>query len=261
MNVLEAFNVRITGDGPTVVLSHGFGTDQSAWRHLVPWLAQTHRVISYDLACAGTVDYEVSSRKPYDTLDEYALDLLTILRVAGVEQCTFVGHSVSGMIGLLAAYRAPSVFSQLIMISSSPRYLNDVDYQGGFEWKDLGEVFDAIAENYRNWARTFAPMVAGVPPDDPAGQEFTGALLSIRPDIALRTVMTIFNSDLREQVRGFLHPTVIVQSRDDPAVPLSVAEWLKVNLPNSTLELINATGHLPHLTAPDEVRRVLRRYI
>jgi sigma-B regulation protein RsbQ len=257
----ELHNGRVAGDGPgTLVLAHGYGTDQTAWSRIMPWAAARFRVVLFDLAGAGGAAAYDPGR--HADLSGYADDLLAVLDGAGVSRCTYVGHSVSGMIGLLAAVVRPELFERLVLVSSSPRYLNDRDagYFGGFEQEDLDGLYDAMSENFGAWTAGFAPAVVGVP-DHPAVDEFSRTMFSMRPDIALRTARVIFQSDLRAAVPRLRVPAVIVQPRADLAVPMAVAEYLRARLPGSALEAIDAEGHLPHMTAPREIVRVLERHL
>lgn len=122
--LLEAHNVRVVGNGSElVILAHGFGTDQSVWKHVLPHLVDDYRVILFDNMGAGTTDPEYFSVSRYSTLHGYADDLLSILLDLEISSCIYVGHSVAGMVGCLASLERPEIFSKIIMISASPRYL------------------------------------------------------------------------------------------------------------------------------------------
>jgi pimeloyl-ACP methyl ester carboxylesterase len=255
-------NARVTGrSGDVLVLSHGMGSDQSVWRHVLPQLAPYFTVVTYDLACAGTVAPDVFDMRHYESLDGYADDLLTLLDELGIANCHFIGHSVSGMIGLLASARLPDRFRQIITIGASPRYLDDGSYQGGFTRAAVAEIFDAIGHHFRDWARSFAPFAVGRDPDDPACQAFADSLMAMRPDIALLLARTIFLGDWRDRLTDCGVPVVLVQARFDPAVPVAVAHYLHDHLRHSALEIIETAGHLPHLSAPEVLTEVLTRHL
>ncbi|GAB4849034.1 Probable esterase kai2 [Ancistrocladus abbreviatus] len=261
--VEEAHNVRVLGSGEqTIVLAHGFGTDQSVWKHLVPHLIDSHRVVLYDNMGAGTTNPEFFDFQRYSTLEGYAYDLLTILEVLQIHSCILVGHSVSAVIGALASITRPDLFSKIIMISASPRYLNDVDYYGGFEQEDLDQLFEAMQSNYKAWCSGFAPLAVGGDMESVAVQEFSRTLFNMRPDIALSVAQTIFQSDVRSILCHVTTPCRIIQSMKDLAVPVVVAEYLHQNLGGeSIVEVMSSDGHLPQLSSPDVVIPVLLRHI
>ncbi|XP_078430320.1 alpha/beta-Hydrolases superfamily protein [Wolffia australiana] len=261
--VLQAHNVRVLGNGgPTVVLAHGFGTDQSVWKHLVPRLVAKHRVVLYDNMGAGTTDPDYFDFDRYATVEGYACDLLAILEELCISSCIFVGHSVSAIVGILASISRPDLFSKIVALSASPRYLNDLDYFGGFEHSDLDQLFEAMKSNYSAWVSGFAPLAVGDDMDSVAVQEFSRTLFNIRPDIALSVAQTIFTSDLREYLGMVTVPCHILQSSKDLAVPVGVSEFLHRRLYcKSIVEVMTSEGHLPQLSSPEIVIPVLLKHI
>ncbi|KAK4751467.1 hypothetical protein SAY87_004949 [Trapa incisa] len=259
--ILEALNVRVVGSGQRqfLVFAHGFGTDQSAWQRILPFFTPHYQVVLYDLVCAGSVNPDHFDFGRYTTLDAYVDDLLTILDVLRIDRCAYVGHSVSAMIGILAAIRRPDLFSKLILIGASPRFLNDKDYHGGFEQGEIEKVFTAMEANYEAWVNGFAPLAVGA--DVPAAvREFSRTLFNMRPDISLFVSRTVFHSDLRGLLGLVRVPCCVIQTAKDVSVPASVAEYLKSHLGGrTTVEMLNIEGHLPHLSAPALLARVLQR--
>lgn len=261
--VEDAHNVRVVGRGTrTIVLAHGFGTDQSVWKHLVPHLLDDYQLVLYDNMGAGTTNPDYFDFERYATLEGYALDLLAIMEELGVVSCIFVGHSVSAMVGALASITRPDLFSKIIMLGASPRYINDVDYFGGFEQEDLDQLFEAMRANFKDWINGFAPLIVGGDMDSVAVQEFSRTLFNIRPDIALSVAQTIFQSEMREILSLVTVPCHILQSTKDLAVPVVVAEFLHRHLGGeSIVEVMSSDGHLPQLSSPDIVIPVLIRHI
>ncbi|KAG9143661.1 hypothetical protein Leryth_017161 [Lithospermum erythrorhizon] len=261
-SLLEALNVRVVGSGEKVlVFAHGFGTDQSAWQRILPFFLRDYRVVLYDLVCAGSVNPDYFDFRRYTTLDSYVDDLLNILDALSVDQCAYVGHSVSAMIGLLASIRRPELFSKLILIGASPRFLNDKDnnYHGGFEIEEIEKVFSAMEANYEAWVNGFAPLAVGA--DVPAAvREFSRTLFNMRPDISLFVSRTVFNSDFRGVLGLVKVPCSIIQTAKDVSVPVSVASYMKNHLGGrSTVHMLNIEGHLPHLSDPTLLAQELRR--
>ncbi|KAH9619992.1 hypothetical protein KSS87_005339 [Heliosperma pusillum] len=261
--VEEAHNVKVLGRGEQViVLAHGFGTDQSVWKHLVPHLIDEYKVVLYDNMGAGTTNPDYFDFDRYSTLQGFAHDLLAILEELHVTSCVFLGHSLSAVVGAIASVLRPHLFSKLIFISASPRYLNDVDYYGGFEQEDLNQLFEAIESNYKAWCSGFAPLAVGGDMDSVAVQEFSRTLFNMRPDIALSLAQTIFQSDVRDLLCHVTVPCHIIQSMKDLAVPVVVSEYLHQNLGgDSIVEVMSSDGHLPQLSSPDVVIPVLLRHI
>lgn len=262
-SILKRNNVKVQGQGnQTLIFAHGFGADQTVWRHMVPIFESDYRILLFDHVGAGKSDFTAYSRARYSSLHGYAEDLLELCTELKLTNSILVGHSVSAMIGLLAFLIEPEIFSRLIFIGASPRYLNDVDYHGGFEQSDLDALYAAMSTNYEAWAcGFFAPLLVGNPERPNLAREFANTLVAVRPDIALALARAIFQSDFRADLVRLNVPTLIIQSSEDNAVPSEVGQYIASKIPNSQLVNIKARGHLPHLSAPDEVIRAIRAYL
>ncbi|XP_047340657.1 probable esterase D14L [Impatiens glandulifera] len=269
MGTLEsALNVRVLGSSEkknaVVVLAHGFGTDQSVWKHLVPHLLEDYCVVLYDNMGSGPTNPDYFDFNRYATLQGYALDLLSILEDLAISSCIFVGHSVSGNVGMLASIARPDLFHKLLTINTSPRYLNDdaSDYYGGFEKEDVQQLIDAMTDNFKAWCAGFAPLLVGGDMDSVAVQEFSRTLFNVRPDIALCVVKSIFYCDLRSLMGLVTVPFHIIQCSKDLAVPVQVAEYLNNNTGGkSVVEIMALDGHLPQLSSPEVAITVILRHI
>ena len=259
MESFERFNGRRSGSGKEIaILSHGFGTDQTAWTALRPWFDERFDVISFDLAGCGPRGADTYDFERHGSIFGYADDLLDIIVDLGIQNCTYISHSMSGMIGAAASVARPEVFQRMVMIGASPRYLDDEGYTGGFKPADLENLFESMSANYQSWVAGFAPMVVGVDNSEVIA-DFSNALFRMRPDIALNTSRTIFTSDMRGVAAQISTPVHLIQTASDIAVPIQVGEWLANAIPDASLDIIDAAGHLPHMTAPTEIIRILER--
>lgn len=257
----KSLHGRITGRGiPKVVLSHGFGTDQDAWSDLRPWLDERFQVFSFDLPGCGPQGELTYDFERYGNIYGYADGLIELLDGEGITECIYVGHSMSAMIGAAASIGRPDLFSRMFMIGASPRYINEPGYFGGFDQADLNGLFDEMAANYQAWVAGFAPIVVGGQ-DEKTISEFSRTLFQMRPDIALHTSRTIFTSDMRSAATRVAVPVHLIQTANDVAVPPAVGEWLSAQIKNATLDIIDASGHLPHMTAPQAVLRILEKHL
>ncbi|WP_395022809.1 alpha/beta fold hydrolase [Dongia sp.] len=255
---------RVSADGrggPVLLMLHGFGTDQSVWSRIVPKLGEEYRVIRFDLAGAGPNAEKTFDPRRYGDIQAHVEDLLLLIDELGLKAFHFVGASVGGMIGALASIEKPALFRNLILLGSSPRYLNDQGYYGGFEEKDLDGLFAAMNADYRNWVSGFAPAAVRGVPDSAAVAEFAQSLFRLRPDIAISSARAIFYSDFRARMPGITAKTSILQMPNDIAVPMEVGDFLNGRIGNSVLEVIDAEGHFPHLSKPAVVYDALRRHL
>ncbi len=249
---------RLIGNGSKlVVFSHGLGNDQRSWEAIIRQLPSDISALVYDLPGAGPLLPADFYPENYTSVADYADDLLNLLDEIGVERSTFIGHSVSGMVGILASIEEPARFEQLVLLNASPRYLNDDGYIGGFEQAELDSLFMAMSANYQAWVAGFAPAAVGVDVPE-AIMDFSAGSLAMRPDVTAKIARMIFTSDLRHVVGLVSVPTLLIHAREDIAVPAAVGRFLHEHIEGSRIEWIDSPGHLPHLTAPDEVAAVLR---
>lgn len=262
MSVKGRNNVNVTGSGPaTMFFAHGFGCDQNMWRLLAPAYARRYRVVLFDLVGSGGSDLAAFDGKKYGSLQGYADDVLDIVREFGVGPSIFVGHSVSAMIGMLAALADPTPFAAQIMIGPSPCYIDDGDYVGGFTRKDIESLLETLDSNYLGWSSNMAPTMMGAPEQPELAVELTNSFCRTDPDIARHFARVTFLSDTRQEVKRLKTPTLIVQCNDDLIAPVSVGEYLARNMPNSTLAVIENVGHCPHLSSPGPSARAIDAFL
>jgi sigma-B regulation protein RsbQ len=252
-SVVKRNNVRVLGDGqPTLVFAHGFGCDQNMWRFVVPAFQGTHRIVLFDHVGAGQSDLSAYDTRKYSTLDGYASDVLEICRALGLSDVVFVGHSVSAMIGVLAAKREPSRFKALVLVGPSPRYLDDADYVGGFSRHDIDGLLESLDSNYLGWSSSMAPVIMGNPDRPELGAELTNSFCRTDPRIAAQFARVTFLSDNRADLASVRIPTLILQCSDDVIAPDAVGEYVHRQIEGSRLVVLKATGHCPNLSAPEE---------
>src|ERR1700733_7483344 len=141
MSVMERNNVHVRGAGDrAMVFAHGFGCDQNMWRFVAPEFEKDHTTVVFNHVGAGGSDLKAYDKSKYSTLSGYADDVVEIGRELGLKDAVFVGHSVSSMIGVLAAAKAPSMFGKLVLVGPSARYIDDDGYSGGFSARQIEEL-------------------------------------------------------------------------------------------------------------------------
>ncbi|MBX0290635.1 alpha/beta hydrolase [Hymenobacter sp. HSC-4F20] len=262
MDIFRRHHVSSYGSGARpLVFSHGFGTDQHAWQYVAPAFAARHRVVLFDLVGAGDSDKTAYDFTRYGTLEGYADDLVTLLRTLQLPKVVYVGHSVSGMIGVLAAIRAPELFERLVLLAASPCYVNDGDYLGGFEHADLEELLGFLDRDYRAWSDTMVPNLVGGDMRPELVDEVLASFSRVDPAIARQFARATFLSDYRSQLAQLRVPSLIIQCADDSVAPAEVGHYLHEKLAGSTLEILNTTGHYPHLNAPVATISCMERYL
>ena len=175
-----------------------------------------------------------------------------MIRALDLHDVIFVGHSVSAMIGVLAATGEPDRFAALLLVAPSPRYIDDEGYAGGFTETDIEDLLDSLDRNYLGWSSTMAPVIMGNTDRPELGAELTASFCRTDPEVAKRFARATFLSDNRADLAGVKLPTLVLQCSDDPIAPDSIGEYMRAQIPGSTLVRLRATGHCPNLSAPAE---------
>jgi sigma-B regulation protein RsbQ len=262
-DVLARNNVKVFGSGTQPMLfAHGFGCDQNMWRFVTPAFADDYRVVLFDYVGSGKSDLSAYHPKRYSALDGYASDVLDVCHALDLRDVIFVGHSVSSMVGVLAAKREPELFERLILIGPSPRYINEApDYVGGFERSDIEGLLETMDKNYIGWADFLAPAIMKNPEHPELASELAASFCSTDPVIARRFAEATFFADNRGDLADVQVPSLIMQCSNDMIAPRSVGEYMSRALPGSTLRVLRATGHCPHMSHPEETIAVMREYL
>jgi sigma-B regulation protein RsbQ len=255
-------NVRVSGEGRDVMIfAHGYGCDQNMWRFVVPAFVESHRAVLFDHVGAGQSDQSAYDKQKYGTLRGYADDVREILRELDVDKVTFVGHSVSAMIGILAAIEEPERFSKLVLVGPSPRYIDDGDYVGGFSREDIEGLLESLESNYLGWSSAMAPVIMGNAERPQLGEELTNSFCRMNPEIAKHFARVTFLSDNRADLPRLKVPSLILQCSSDAIAPTVVGEYMHRHLQGSRLVHLKATGHCPNLSAPEETVAAMRDFV
>jgi len=244
-----------------MVFAHGFGCDQNMWRFVAPAFEDEYKVVLFDYVGSGKSDLMAYDAQRYATLDGYAQDLLDVVHALDLKDVVLVAHSVSSMVAVLAANQEPGRFERLVLIGPSPRYVNDEGYVGGFERADIDGLLEMMDRNYIGWASFLAPAIVKNPGRPELGQELTESFCSTDPVVARRFAEATFLSDNRADVPRVTVPALLLQCSEDMVAPLEVGEYLHREMPGSTLRVMKATGHCPHLSHPEETIELMREYL
>ena len=174
MSVEHRNNVQVRGSGERgMMFAHGFGCDQNMWRFVAPAFEADFSTVLFDHVGAGRSDLNAYDHKKYSTLSGYAEDVVEIGRALGLKEAVFVGHSVSAMIGVLAAIKDPKLFESLVLVGPSARYIDDGNYVGGFSAQQIEELLSFLEENHMGWSAQMAPAIMGNPDRPELGEELT----------------------------------------------------------------------------------------
>jgi sigma-B regulation protein RsbQ len=262
LSIFDRHHIRISGAGNRpMIFAHGFGCDQNMWRFVAPAFEEEFKVVLFDHVGAGRSDLTAYNSEKYASLSGYADDLVEIGHGLQLQDAVFVGHSVSAMIGVLASLKVPRLFESLVLVGPSPRYIDDSDYVGGFTQAQIAELLDSLADNPMGWSAAMAPAIMANPDRPELGEELTNSFCRTDPDIAKEFARVTFMSDNRADLPKVPVRSLILQCREDIIASEEVGSYVQRHMPNSQLMMLNATGHCPNLSAPDEVIAAIRAFV
>jgi sigma-B regulation protein RsbQ len=244
-----------------MVFAHGFGCDQNMWRFVAPAFEPDFRTVVYDHVGAGSSDLSAYDTVKYSTLGGYARDLVEIADELRLDDAIFVGHSVSAMIGVLACKEAPGAFGDLVMVGPSPRYIDDDGYVGGFTRAQIEELLESMDDNHLGWSAAMAPVIVGNPDRPRLADELANSFCRTDPAIARQFAQVTFLSDNRRDLGAVTARTLILQCAEDVIAPREVGEYVHRNISGSEIVFLDATGHCPNLSAPEEVIAAIRSFV
>lgn len=261
MTVAQRNHVRDHGgSGPVLLLAHGFGCNQTMWDDLIPHLSSNHRIVTFDYVGSGASDLASFDGRRYSHLEGYAQDVIEICEEFKLSGITFIGHSVSCSIGLLASLQRPELFARLVFVGANPCFINDPPYVGGFERSDLQGLLDLMDQNYLGWAAYLAPVIS----NEPTGGSVTGRLsesfCSTDPVVARIFAKATFFADNRADLARVTHPCLILQHKKDNLAPLEVGEYLAQKLQHGILRVLDVAGHCAHMSHPALVAEAILKF-
>nr|ARK11137.1 sigma factor sigB regulation protein rsbQ [Fibrella sp. ES10-3-2-2] len=261
-SIPHRYNVTVQGEEKQPMLfAHGFGCDQTMWRYVAPAFNDDYQVIKFDYIGHGRAALDAYNQERYASLHGYAQDILDICHDLDLHDVILVGHSVSSMIGLLACIKEPQRFNRLVMVGPSARYMNDEGYYGGFERDDIEGLLDMMDNNFFGWATSLGPSIMANADEPQLSTELVTTFCSTDLEVALQFARVTFYSDNRQELPKMPTPSLVIQSLDDIIAPVEVGEYIAKHTPNSTLRVITATGHCPHLSAPGETIEAIRHFL
>ena len=262
-NISSRNNITVFGQGTQPILfAHGFGCDQNVWRFITSAFENDYKLVLFDYVGSGKSDLQAYSPERYSDLQGYAQDVLDVCTALDLTGVIFVGHSVSSVIGLLASLQAPQRFNRLVLVAPSPCYMNDPpSYRGGFDRRDIEELLDLMDKNYIGWASFLAPVIMQNPEHPELAGELETSFCSTDPVIMRRFAEATFFADNRSDLPKVTVPSLILQCSEDAIAPTEVGHYMHRHLKQSSLQMMQATGHCPHMSHPEETIQIIQTYL
>ena len=130
----------------------------------------------------------------------------------------------------------------------------------GFSQDRIDELLKFLESHYTDWAAAMAPAIVGNPDRPHLAEELSDSICRMNPEIAKEFARITFTSDSRADLPNVSRPSLILQCSEDAIAPLEAGAYVHHAIPDSTMTVMKATGHCPHLSAPREVVSAIRAF-
>jgi pimeloyl-[acyl-carrier protein] methyl ester esterase len=245
-------HVASKGSGPDLVLLHGWGMNGGVWDETACALAPYFRVHCVDLPGHGASSDECC------TLDAIA----DALAAALPERVTVCGWSLGGQVALAWALRAPRQVERLVLISSTPRFVNGMQWEYGVD----AAVFDGFARDLAGDCHAALQRFLVLQTHGDADARELLRRLRERlsecgePGVAaLAAALRVLQvTDLRASLPRIAQPALILHGERDAIAPLAAGQYLQRSLPRAALEVFAGAAHAPFVMKPQlTARRIM----
>lgn len=239
-------HVRVTGEGPPLVLIHGWGMHSGAWQPLLPALADR-----FELHC---VDLPGHGRSPPGEADSGLQSWASAVAGTVPPGSAWLGWSLGGQVALAAAL-AGSDIHRLVLVATTPRFVSGTGWACAMAPDVFAQFARELASNHRRAVRNFLSLQL-------RGDRRAMALLPVlrrileaerAPDprsLALGLEI-LAATDLRDRLDTLSLPVLVIAGERDRLTPPAAARALAEGLPAGRFELLQEAAHAPFLSRPE----------
>ena len=248
MSVIPAnIHIQSTGTGSNLVLLHGWGMNASVWEPITQRLSKYFTLHLVDLPGMGlsrpTEPYHLHS------LAEKIAEMLPA-------NADIAGWSLGGQVAMRIALDYPDVVRKLVLVGSTPCFVNDKDWSAGIK-PDVFRMFaDNINADYQNAMMQFLTLQCMGANDAKSTVKQLRKKFAERPVPTTQTMQKALNilleTDLRTEVGGIRNSTLLIHGDRDTLAPVQAAHWMAQNLPDAYLRVISGASHAPFLSHSDQ---------
>ncbi len=245
------------GQGPDLVLLHGWGMNNAVWSTIINQLVQKHKVTAIELPGHGGSEYNPEK----SSLQDWAEAVLAV----APENATWLGWSLGGLIAQYVAINQPHRITKLLLVTSSPRFVTGEEWPHAMLFNTLKQFARALTSNHQKTLERFLSLqVQG----DEAARE---TLRLLREDLALRPspnnqaledgLDLLLTVDLRDELNKIECPTFWLLGDRDTLVPADVGEALEELMPRAEVLIMLRSAHAPFLSHTEQCVEALTQFL
>jgi len=246
---------RDQGDGPPLVMLHGWSMSSAVFSEAIEHFSSQFRVLAPDLRGHGQ-----SAAGPGYALDDFVADLTAWLEQLGIGRLNLLGWSLGGQVALGLAEKLGGQVERLILNATTPRFAAGGDWVAGLPVGQVRAMGRNLKRDYRRTMEEFFHLqFAG----EELARERLRAIVSFavresnlpEPEVALACLQTLENEDQRAVLPKIASPALVLQGDEDRITVPAAAEYLVSRLPYAQLSQLSGVGHAPFLSRPEETFR------
>jgi 3-oxoadipate enol-lactonase len=250
-------NYNEAGDGPVVVLLHGFPLNRTIWSQQMAHLKKHYRVITPDLpGHGGSAAFPEGGPA---TMKRMAREVLALLDTLKIDQAAIAGHSMGGYVALALQQAAPERVPGLGLISTQARADTPEARDGRLNLAAKVHMHGAGVVAEGMGPKLFGPSVTS---EDPRYQS-TVAMIQETPGDGVRCALLGMaeRPDMREGLTGITVPTLVLVGTEDKVIPLERSQCMAANIPRAVLVKVPGAGHMPMLEDPAAMNEALEQWL
>ncbi len=253
------WHYSVHGEGECLLFLHGWGMDKRIWKQQEKYFSEKYNVLMIDLPGHGKSSFVKTD------LETLADDIIQLLDLLEIQECTLIGSSLGGLFSLKLYEKYPGRIKRMIFVGSMPKFVKDEHYPFGLDMAQFNklegqletaypviiEIFfrslfsreDKKTRRYK-WIQKF--RVVGDVPIKPALVEYLDVLET---------------EDLREVLKAVEVPMQFINGRCDEICTQDTVKYIQKLAPNAQYDWFEKSGHFPFLISPHEFNDVLEKFL
>jgi pimeloyl-ACP methyl ester carboxylesterase len=242
-------NYKIAGEGPAVLILHGWGGSSDSWKQVQHLLAEKkYRVIVPDFPGFGK---SITPPEPWG-IEEYTGFILKLSKELELNEFHLIGHSFGGRIAVRLIGERPEKVKSLILCASA-----GIKPKPGLKTLVifcLAKIGNALfsskhSARFKDGARNYF-------------YSFLRKKDYVRAQGVMKeTIKRVINEDLLPDLSGIKKKTLIIWGKNDKMVPLKYAHIFNEKISGSKLEIMPKVGHSPHLEEPEKLTALILKFL
>lgn len=249
-------HITVKGNGPDLVMLHGWSMNSAVWHELVDKLAESYTLYLVDLPGHGHSTWQQGDFDFEVLLENLAEQLPS--------QAYFLGWSLGGLIGLALAHRFPEKVAKLFLLSATPRFVQTKDWLCAMQAAVFQEFADKLEDNQAATLQRFLALQARGSKQGKATikalSEQIAMMPAPNPEALKAGLDVLINQDLRTEFSELTCPVKMVLGERDTLIPNDMMKFARQLNPTIETTLLMGAGHAPFISHVEECHDAISQF-